>query len=209
MTAQIGDIYKHKNKEYKLVALSAKLPFDPQEFGMEPHMSSTACYRGYWCKYDVDEMLILDELYLFNRDGKYPQINGVEAEQEEFIELTMTNGKNKSKVKRSKYNHHRAYLNINLPIPYTGKILLGNGFIQDFYIHMGFQRYWAYQELIEFVFEDGILLEANDFSSEAKKAREQLKEKNTNPRRPEDGSIESFVEDCFSLDYGIKARFTE
>lgn len=47
MTAQIGDIYKYKKKEFTVVALSSVMLFDPKNYGMEPHASSTACWRGY------------------------------------------------------------------------------------------------------------------------------------------------------------------
>lgn len=36
---------------------------------------------------------------------------------------------------------------------------------------MGFQRSWVYEELIELVFEDGVLTEYNDYSDIAKKQR--------------------------------------
>ena len=38
MTAQIGDIYKYKKKEFTVVALSSVMLFDPKNYGMEPHV---------------------------------------------------------------------------------------------------------------------------------------------------------------------------
>ena len=55
MTAQIGDIYKYKKKEFTVVALSSVMLFDPKNYGMEPHASSTACWRGYWCEYAIED----------------------------------------------------------------------------------------------------------------------------------------------------------
>lgn len=78
MTAQIGDKYKYQKKEYTIVALSSSIPFKPEDFGLEPHFSCTACYRGYWCEYAIeDEELLLKNLYLFNMNNKYPPLNGV------------------------------------------------------------------------------------------------------------------------------------
>lgn len=37
MTAQIGDIYKYKKKEFTVVALSSVMLFDPKNYGMD-HM---------------------------------------------------------------------------------------------------------------------------------------------------------------------------
>ena len=47
MTAQIGDIYKYGEKTYTIVAVSDAFPFNPKDYGLEAHPSSTACYRGY------------------------------------------------------------------------------------------------------------------------------------------------------------------
>ena len=171
MTAQISDKYKYQKKEYTIVALSSAISFDPKNWGLEPHASSTACYRGYWCEYAVeDEELLLKNLYLFNMDDKYPSFNGVEVSPPEFkeYEAYMGSGKKTKKVIRPAHFGHRVYKNVNLSIPYTGKILLGDGFMREYYIHMGFQRAWAYEKIIELVFEEGVLLECNDLSHIAK-----------------------------------------
>ena len=60
MTAQIGDKYKYQKQEFTIVALSSRMLFDPKDFGLEPNSRSTACWRGYWCEYDItDEELLL------------------------------------------------------------------------------------------------------------------------------------------------------
>ena len=104
---------------------------------------------------------------------------------------------------------HRAYKNVNMPIPYTGKILLGDGFLQEYYIHMGFQRGWAYQKLIELIFKEGILLECNDLSHIAKAQRENIKNQGKDSRYSEDSNILKFVNESFSLDYADKAWWME
>lgn len=205
MTAQIGDIYKYGKKKYQIVAMSAGMPFNPKHYGLEPHPSSTACYRGYWCEFSVDdEKLVLKNLYLFNMDGNYPPLNGVEVAPQEFIEFERRTGKNKTeKYVYPAHHGHRAYENLDMLIPYTGKILLGDGFMDEYYIHMGFQRAWAYKKLLEFVFDEGIAVECNDLSHMAKAQRQAMKAQNENPRYP-DGNIPKFVEDSFSLDYSDK-----
>lgn len=74
-------------------------------------------------------------------------------------------------VSDMEYMGHRVYQNLNLPMNYTGKILVGNNFINKYYIHMGYQRAWAYKTLIELVFENGKLIEEIDQSEVAKKLR--------------------------------------
>ena len=204
MTAQIGDIYKYKRKEFSIVALSAPIQFEPKDYGLEPHASSTACWRGYWCEYNItDKKLFLQNLYLFNADGKYPPLNGIEVSPQEYQECICYSIKSEKgeKVKRPKHMGHRVYENINMPISYTGKILLGDGFMREYYIHMGFQRGWAYRKLVELIFENGVLLECNDLSHLAKEQREAIKKQGKDPRYSDDGNIPKFVTNSFSLDY--------
>lgn len=206
MTAQIGDIYKYGKKEYRIVAMSAGMPFNPKHYGLEPHPSSTACYRGYWCEYSLDdEKLVLKNLYLFNMDGNYPPLNGIVVAPQEYEECwgSKPGMKGIQKITVPAYMGHRAYKELNMLIPYTGKILLGDGFMHEYYIHMGFQRAWAYKKLIEFIFDKGIAVACNDFSHYAKAQRQAMKEQNENPRYP-DGNVPKFVEDSFSLDYSDK-----
>ena len=208
MTAQIGDIYRYKRKEFSIVALSAPIQFDPKDYDLEPHTSSTACWRGYWCEYNItDEKLFLQNLYLFNADGKYPPLKGIEISPQEYEECVFYrhNSKKRKKTKMPKHMGHRVYENINIPISYTGKILLGDEFLDEYYVHMGFQRGWAYQRLVELIFENGNLVECNDLSHLAKEQREAIKKQGKDSRYPDDGNIPQFVTDSFSLDYADKA----
>ena len=212
MTAQIRDIYNYDNNDYRIVALSSVMLFKPQDYGMEPHTSSTACWRGYWCEYEISNgELLLKNLYFYNTDGNYPPLNGVEVSPPEFIEVEGRRGLRKKREKFTMPAHHghRVYKNVNLPIPYTGKILLGDGFMREYYIHMGFQQSWAYKKLIELVFKEGILLECNDLSRIAKAQREAMKEQGVNPRYPKISDIQKFVDESFSLDYADKAWWLE
>lgn len=208
MTAQIGDIYQYHNKNYTIVALSSGILFDPKNFGLEPHARFTACWRGYWCEYAIiDDELVLKDLYIFNLDEKYPSFNGVEVSPPEFEEYERYSGnvKKSEKVTLPAHFGHRVYRDVNLHIPYTGKILLGDGFMKEYCINMGFQRSWAYKELIELIFEEGLLLDCNDLSHIAEAQREAMKKRNEDPQHPDGGNIPKFVEDSFSLDYADKA----
>ena len=108
MTAQIGDIYRHKQEEYTIVAASAPLSFDPENYGLEPHMISTACCRGYWCEYDItDDGLFLDKLYLFNKDGNYPQFLGKTVLPAVNEECDCYSGRKKTRKKIPRFMGHR------------------------------------------------------------------------------------------------------
>lgn len=207
MTAQIGDIYKYKNREYSIVAMSSPINFKPEDYGLEPQSRCTACWNGYWCEYHIEnDRLLLKNLFMFNSEGNYPLLNGVGVVEQTYHEGTsykLGEGKPK-KVMLEDHMGHREYRNVNLPIKYTGKILVGDGFIRDYYIHMGYQRAWAYNELLEFVFEKGSLIETIDHSDMAEKIRCELKSNDTNIKNERE-NIVLLIERSFSLDMKDKA----
>lgn len=190
MTAQIGDKYTFNGENYTIVAMSESVRFNPRQFGIMPASACTACWAGYWCCYNVTEDgLFLNDLYINSFDNTYPPINDV---------LPLVDERSGEYVD---YMGHHVYKDLNLKVKYTGKILLGGNFISRYYIHMGFQRAWAYEELKELVFEDGTLVEVNDQSHIAAEIREKL---NGNKDFPSH-SVKDFVDDSFSLDYKKKA----
>ncbi len=197
MTAQIGDSFTYKKDDYTIVAKSKSLDVHPSDFGIYPQPATTACWRGYWCAYDItDTGIYLRDLYVNSSDDNYPDINGVSVLRHEETGALVS------------YMGHRAYKGLDLKIPYTGKILVGKRFMRKYYIHMGFQRPWAYKVLKELVFENGTLTQTNDQSKIAATLRKQLDEKRT----PEDillGCIPRSVEDGVSLDYDVKAWWLE
>lgn len=188
MTAQIGDSFKYKGENYQIAAISEPIRFQPQDYGITPVAASTACWRGYWCEYEISERgIILENLYINSRDEYYPDINGV--------------GPQKEDGKYFEYMDCHFYKNLNLVMDFTGKILLGKGFLRKYYIHMGYQRAWAYEVLKELVFEDGRLIETVDHSEMAKKIRKEIDGQSGS----EDKNIEKFVTDSFSLRMEDKA----
>ncbi len=185
MTAQITDSFEYKGKKYSLAALSAPIPFDPKQYGLEPQFCSTALYRGFWCEYKItDEALILDKFHMSNREKRYPKFNGVSASWSKDSDSC------------------RVYKGVNLTIPFSGKILLGAGFIDEYYIHMGYQRPYAYKKLIDFEFENGVLQKTTDCSETAARWRDGMYGSDMADRF---GDIVGFIDDSFSLDYEKKA----
>ena len=150
--------------------------------------------------------MYLQNLYVYNKDGHYPELNKVSIAPEEFETRHYRNnetGESES-YKAPKLHGQRVYKKVQLPIPYTGKILAGKEFLWDYYIHMGFQRPYAFKTLKEYVFENGILQEETDHSNSAEEIRKTINLKKYGFER-EDKSIPQFVHDSFSLDYKTKA----
>ena len=206
MTAQIEDIYRYGGKPYTVTALSEPTVFHPQDYGLIPHSSGSTCWRGYWCEYEIaDDRLYLQDLYLYNRDGNYPDCNGIPSTGPKYKKADFHS--ELSYVLATAFHHHR-YADINLFIPYSGRILAGANPLGDYSINMGFQRPFAYETLIEFIFEEGILLATVNQSDAAKQFRASI---DLNDLKWQYGSadIEQFVEDSFSLDYRKRAWWLE
>lgn len=213
MSAQIGDEFKFDGNDYTIVAKSAPIMFNPRDYGITPKSRCTACWSGYWCVYNIkQDGIYLEDLYINSSDNNYPEILGVkpEPEKEQTVKITsdVTSAEKKrltkiiKEINRPYFGHH-LYKGINIKMPYTGKILVGNGFISNYYIHMGYQRPWAYKNLIELVFVDGELVEKNDQSEIAKYLRGKIEQGEIEYERK--GNGKKFVDECFSLDYDIKA----
>ncbi|MDE6640896.1 MAG: hypothetical protein K2K63_10250 [Acetatifactor sp.] len=106
------------------------------------------------------------------------------------------------------YMGHHLNRNINIFMEYTGKILIGKGFINKYYIHMGYQRAWAYEVFEELVFDKGKLAKSVDHSEMAKKWRLDLENKAERIQKTSD-NIPLFVEESFSLEMKDKAWWIE
>ena len=205
MTAQIGDKYTYENKTFTVVEMSSARLFNPRNFGMEPHSNSSACWRGYWCEYAItDDELLLKNFHMFNRNDDYPPLNGVEVSPPEYLEFEgpRSNKNGAEKIRILDHCGHRIYRDVNMRIPYTGKILLGADFMREYYVHMGIQSSWAYRQLTELVFVEGLLLESNDLSYIAKAQREAIQDGIRGRRRRDLSMLDYFqiIEDRFASD---------
>ena len=163
MSAQIMDSVIIENSTYRIIEVSAPgMMFKPSEYGLGPNMRCTACYRGHWCDYQIkDSNLFLKDFYMYNEEQKYPTLNGVDVLGEVTSE--------------SEKMGHKKYEDVFLFMPYTGKMLVGEEKVFDFYVNGGRQKCWAYKKLIECTFEEGKLISLMDYSSLAEKLREYIR----------------------------------
>jgi len=123
----------------------------PEQFGMRPEMIHTACYRGFYATYELTETgLYLRELTLCEKDGNYLPINGVLPEKE---------------------NYQASYYNLTVLVPFTGRIRFAKDFIQEMYIHMGFQRPTAFKTVYDITLDNGRVVKLNDQSKEMERKR--------------------------------------
>ena len=142
MTAQMSDIVLTGEGRYALVGISGSGLFDPSEHGLRLGMISTACWRGYVCEYTVeDDQLFLTALELSAAEPP-DEIFGAEVRLGETAE----------------------YWPIRVRQPFTGGLLLGAGFIEELYVHMGHQPAWKYTTVLELTFDGGRLTVVHDRS---------------------------------------------
>jgi len=186
MTAQISDRFLILDHEYSEIAFSEPFAFAPREYGLRPGMHSTACWKGYWCVYQVTEdQILVKDLYIHTSDKHYPDINGVSVKKEDGRDFS--------------YMGFHLYENVNIPVAYTGRILVGKDFKIEHYIHMGLQRPWAYETVLELVFDSGKLNQKIDHSCVSADIRAALTEYETPEQKGEyvlsDFAREQFFEE--------------
>ncbi len=162
MTAQIDDCLIWKGTKYKIVSLDVDSAmglfenqlFHPAEQGIIfPEMISTACYRGFYCLYElVEDSLYLSKLTVQSRGGNYPAINGALP------------GKDRQ-------DGCAEYTSLRLPIESTGHVRVGHGFIKSKFVYMGFQEATAYEVIKDLHFKAGKLVKCIDLSEDIKRLR--------------------------------------
>ena len=145
---------------------------------MHPVMISTACYRGFYCTYELtDTALYLRELTLREGRGNYLPIGGTPPVKRELQTF---------------------YYNLSVQVPFTGKIRLAKGFIADLYVHMGYQKATAFKTVYDITLENGTVVEVKDRSEEMEKRRGTFK------RHYETGNMSQTIEEAFSLDMNLE-----
>ena len=176
MTAQIEDKFIYKSKWHSLVGLQGGELFSPEQCGMNPEMIDTSCYRGFYAVYKIKRnKLYLHELTVLEKDNNYLPICGkLPQESDNGIGAT--------------------YKNLELEIPFTGKIRLARDFIEELYVHMGFQDATAYKTVYDLTIEKGKVIKLKDLSADLEKYRGKFKK-----RFDSDVSPKGII-DAFSLD---------
>lgn len=159
MTAQIHDSVVWRNQEHSLVGVEGAGLFDPAEHDLDVHPTTTANWRGWVARYVIqDDRLRLADLHdvglALLGDEKLPKVNGVAPVREG----------------RGPWS----YPALNLPVPFSGRLLIARGFIQSLYRHMGFHPAWKYEESWELELDDGRLTEARDVSSSMEQLRSKI-----------------------------------
>ncbi|MEV4415968.1 hypothetical protein [Catellatospora sp. NPDC049609] len=185
MTGQIADEVRHTGVDYQVVAVAGTGLFDPADHGLTPEPLSTACWRGFHCGYVIKaDRLLLDEVTI-----------GLPAEQRKTVLFGRS-----SKTGRGAHRSAPTYRKLAAPMPFTGRLLLGDEYVRVAHLHMGFLPAWSYVQVVELTFDGGLLAATRDRSAEAARVRELIGAELARPGAGE--RIEDWVHRTFSLDFG-------
>jgi hypothetical protein len=153
MTAQISEQVGYRGKRHSIAGVNGSGLFDPSEHGIQPVTISTACWRGYHCTYEVAEGSLLLTSVTVGLDEEHRAL----AERGEGPRLF-------GKVPRRYPVRGHVYDGLREVMPFTGGLLLADGFIRELYVHMGFHPAWKFREVHELLFERGKVVKEADRS---------------------------------------------
>lgn len=186
MTGQISDTIEYEGKAYELCAVYGSRPFDPEAHGFRPEDGPlTACWRGHIVKYRIaDDRLRVASVVIWPREGSA-------VPQTLFGKPPVTDarvsprGSGRGGRWRSLFGRLSAvsirtgptrleFVELDAPVEFTGRLLLGDAFMDCLYVHGGFQMPWRYRALYELGFEGGRLVGALDRSRDIARVRRWL-----------------------------------
>jgi hypothetical protein len=186
MTGQIPDSFLYEGEVYSLIGIEEEEPFSPLDYDIMPEMASTACWRGFVLYYKLDNnYLVLQDMQLNTQEAK--KINGV-----------------KPKTTKDMFKFH--YQDLNLKLDYSGKLVIARDFIDEMYVHMGFQRATSFRKVVELDFKKGELLSVNDLSEEMEKRRSKDSAEGARPKTKKDKDVKKWIRDTFSRKYDDKGK---
>jgi len=193
MTAQFPDEFIFNDTVYSVAGIHGDPPFDPDWYAMNPVSPVTACWRGFICTFAIhDNELILSRLSIhlgkIEGSGKFIPLVGPQI-----------NGRDPALAIGPLPEFNNIYEGVDLPLPFTGGLLIARDFIKELYVHMGFHPAWKYREVWELLFDDGILTDSQDVSIKLAELREKLMREPLEPQK--DADLQKWIQGTFRLDY--------
>lgn len=156
MTAQIPDAFLSLDKKFSIAGVNGEGLFNPASHNLNPLPRITSCWRGFVCTYKTsDNMLLLATLQL-NLGHEGPMIN-------EVLPVFSTSD-----------IFDNTYKNLGLPVNFTGTLLVGEGFISELYVHMGFHPAWKYKTVLQLIISQGYVINTRDVSHRMAELRDNL-----------------------------------
>jgi hypothetical protein len=183
MTAQIGDGFKYRGESWSQCGLKGSGLFEPSQHGIQVGPLSSACWRGFHCEYEVAEgQLLLTQVTVGLREDDYaraelgngPLVFGKPLSiRTKVIPAKRRRKKGKSWVVPAQVEVVSPPMveGLRERVPFTGRILLGKGFVPGLYVHMGLHQARRFRRVFELTFEAGRLVEECDRSAQMAEMR--------------------------------------
>jgi hypothetical protein len=184
MTAQAPDTVEVRGRAYAIAGASGSGLFSPAEHGLVTMPLTTANWRGYQASYAVRRgVLHLARLEI----GLHPEARGDRAP------VLFGAGPDEEAAARLLYRFADA------PIPYSGGLLLGDDFVWELYVHMGFHPAWKFRNVLELTLEEGRVVREHDRSEEMAEIRDRVAAGQDDPDASPD--MVAWIQRTFELDY--------
>jgi hypothetical protein len=194
MTAQFPDLFLFNETEYAIAGIHGDAPFDPTRFGLHPVGCCTACWRGYVCTFThFQDRLILTRLDV--NLGKYREDRSFDVQVGPAI-----NSREPALPVDQFGLFNNIYTELDLPLSFSGGLLIARDFIQELYVHMGFHPAWKFQEVWELIFGEGRLIESRNVSQAMADLRARLHSHPDDMEWDENEILER-IRSAFRLDY--------
>lgn len=193
MTAQIHDALWFSGTEYAILARESAWPFDASDYCQCRPSTNTACWRGYVVTLSVrDDQLKLDSVLDPFHEAKPPF----------FIERVRRFARLRRPVQETEQRGRDVALN------YDGGLIIGTGFLPQYYVHMGFQSPHRFSTVKELRFVGGQLVDHSDHSATMQLRRDRLKTSKEllSESVLDDADLQESVRRAFSLAYPDKWR---
>ena len=181
MSGQMSDVIVVGDDEFALVEPQPGTMFDVRAHGLMPVTMHSANTRGELLRYRIEDgQLLLSDLQVGSVDQP-PELNGVVPTTDEYGQVW-------------------TYLNLDLPVEWSGDLIAGAEPILDLYVHAGFLPVWHYEKVMTFDIESGVVQASKDSSEEVAAFRAER----TAPDAPvdDDNVFERFL-DSIKLRLGL------
>lgn len=148
MSGQMSDVIVVGDDEYALVEPESGMLFDVRSHGVAPVTMHSANTRGELARFRIDDdgRLLLSDLQVGSVDAP-PPLDGVEATTDEHRQVW-------------------TYLELDLPIAWSGDLIVAADPILDLYVHSGFLPVWHYERVTAFDIEAGVVVSSEDRSEQ-------------------------------------------
>ena len=200
MTAQFPDHCILDNTTYVLAGIHGTPLFEPTSFDLSPASVISACWHGYTCTYAI----ISQQIQLKTLEVILGEFIG-ERRQRTFVphQGPVINGSVPRFTTEPSALFNNFYTDLFLDIPFTGGLLLADGFIEELYVHMGFHPAWKYTTVIEIVCEAGTVVDKRDVSQRIAEIRRERLRQPLKPGKIEQEELKSWIESTFRRDYEL------